>query len=72
MNILQAIKRELRNARRVISNPDKFSQNTIETSWAVIKSAAKRGIFTHPLPYQQTCRAYEREEPNKPSHQVES
>ena len=72
MNILQAIKRELRNARRVISNPDKFSQNTIETSWAVIRSASKQGIFVHPLFYEQTCKAYEPDEPNKPSHQVES
>ena len=72
MSILQAIKRELRNARRVISNPDKFSQNTIETSWAVIRSASKRGIFVHPLPYERTCRAYEPDEPVTPLHKIES
>ena len=72
MNIPQAIKRELRNARRVISNPDKFPKSLIDTSWAVITSAAKRNIFTHPLPYQQTCRAYEPDDPVRPSHKIES
>ena len=67
MSILQGIKRELRNARRVISNPDKFSQSLIETSWAVIRSASKRGIFVHPLPYERTCR-----EPVTPLHKIES
>ena len=72
MNMRQAIKRELRNARRVISNPDRFSQSLIETSWAVIRSAAKANIYLDAMPYQQTCKAYEPDEPNKPSHQVES
>ena len=72
MSILQAIKRELRNARRVISNPDKFSQSLIQTSWAIIRSASKRGIFVHPLPYERTCRAYELDEPVTPLHKIES
>ena len=72
MNILQGIKRGLRDARGVISNPDKYEPRTINLAWAVIKSQAKRGIFVHPLPYQQTCKAYEPDEHNKPSYQVES
>ena len=72
MNNRQCIQRELRNAKRVITNSDKFSSSLIDTAWAVIRSASKRGIFVHSQPYEQTCKAYEPDEPNKPSHQVES
>ena len=72
MNDRQCIQRELRNARRVITNPDKFSSSLIDTAWAVIRSANRQNIYLSAMPYQQTCKAYEPDEPNKPLHQVES
>jgi len=36
--------RELRNAHRVIGNPDLFSQSLIKTSWLVINNANRKNI----------------------------
>lgn len=71
MNTTQVIKRELRNASRVISNPDRFSPSLIETSWAVIRSAAKSKIYLDNIPYKQICKAYESDEPVIPLHKIE-
>ncbi len=72
MNIRQSIKRELRNARRVITNPDKFLPETIDTAWALVRSAADKNIYLDAMPYQQTCKAYEPDEHVRPSHKIES
>ena len=72
MNYREPIKRELRNASRVITNPDKFLPETIDTAWALVRSAADKNIYLDAMPYQQTCKAYEKAQSIKPSHQVES
>ena len=58
MNDRQCIRRELRNARRVITNPDKFSSSLIDTAWAVIRSANRQNIYLHPLPFASASGAY--------------
>jgi|TARA_R100001443_G_scaffold63796_1_gene73551 hypothetical protein len=51
--------RELRNARRIISNPHLFSEQLIQLAWAVIRSANAKNIFLNAAPYRQGCAAYE-------------
>ena len=58
MDDRQWIQRELRNARRVITNPDKFSSSLINTAWAVIKSANRQNIYLHPMPFVSASDAY--------------
>lgn len=58
MNNRQCIQRELRNASRVITNPDKFSSSLIDTAWAVIKSANRQNIYLHPMPFVSASDAY--------------
>ena len=58
MNNRQCIQRELRNARRVITNPDNFSSSLIDTAWAVIRSANRQNIYLHPLPFASASGAY--------------
>ena len=58
MNDRQCIQRELRNARRVITNPDKFSSSLIDTAWAVIRSANRQNIYLHPMPFASASGAY--------------
>jgi hypothetical protein len=58
MNDRQCIQRELRNARRVITNPDKFSSSLIDTAWAVIRSANRQNIYLHPMPFVSASDAY--------------
>jgi hypothetical protein len=72
MNTRQAIRRELRNASRVVSNADKFSASLLETAWAVIRSAARSNVFLDAGPYRRTCRAYEPDEPVRPTHKITS
>ena len=72
MNYRQPIKRELRNAVRVISNPEMFDDSLFETAWLVIRSAARSNVFLDAGPYRRTCRAYEPDEPVKPSHRIKT
>jgi hypothetical protein len=58
MNYRQPIQRELRNARRVITNPDKFLPETIDTAWAIVRSAASKNIYLHPMPFASASDAY--------------
>jgi hypothetical protein len=51
--------RELRNARRIISNPHLFSEQLIQLAWGVIRSANAKNIFLNAAPYRQGCKAYE-------------
>ena len=54
-----AIRRELRNCKRVFGNAEKFSQEFLELCWKAKESAEKRhGIYAHPKPFQTTCQAY--------------
>mgnify|MGYP003662133433 CR=1 FL=1 len=69
MNIYrQAIQRELRNAKRIISNP-----SLIEMSWRLIRSASKNNIYLDAVPYQQTCKLYEftGTGADRPTHEIE-
>ena len=72
MNTRQAIRRELRNARRVIANADKCSPSLFKTAWLVIRSAARSNVFLDAGPYRRTCRAYESDEPVRPTHKITS
>jgi len=72
MNDRQAIKRELRRAIHIISNPEKFEKRLFSISWGIIKSARDKHIYLSPKPYEQMCKAYEPDEPVRPSHQEES
>ena len=58
MSDRQCIQRELRNARRVITNPDKFSSSLIDTAWAVIRAANRQNIYLHPMPFASASDAY--------------
>ena len=58
MNWREPIQRELRNARRVITNADKFPPETIDTAWAIARSAAKRNIYLHTMPFVSASDAY--------------
>lgn len=74
MNIYrQAIQRELRNAKRIISNPARFSPSLIEMSWRLIRSASKNNIYLDAVPYQQTCKLYEftGTGADRPTHEIE-
>tara|TARA_R100001594_G_scaffold3843_4_gene14143 strand:+ start:205 stop:426 length:222 start_codon:yes stop_codon:yes gene_type:complete len=66
----ESIKRELRNARRIIANPKMFKPSLIETAWLVIKSANRHRIFLDSTPYEKTCHAYERQKSEKPLYLV--
>lgn len=54
-----AIRRELRNAKRIIGNPELFSESLIKLAWLAINSANKKRIFLSSKPYQQAAAAYE-------------
>lgn len=45
MTYKKIMQRELRNAHRVIGNPDLFSQSLIKTSWLVINNAKRQNIY---------------------------
>jgi hypothetical protein len=54
-----AIRRELRNAKRILSNPNKFSASLLELAWKAKESAEKfHGIYLHQKLFQETCVAY--------------
>ena len=72
MNYRQPIKRELRNAVRVISNPAMFDDSLFETAWLVIRSAARSNVFLDNAPYRRTCKAYEPDESVRPSHRIKT
>ena len=54
-----AVRRELRDCRRVFANADKFSSNTVKLFWAAKQSAEKwHNIYAHPKPFELSCHAY--------------
>ena len=66
----QAIRRELRNAKRILDRPDLFSEGLVDTAWKVIKSANHNGIYLTPNVFQETCAAYEGADNVIPMHKV--
>ena len=71
MNYRQLIQRQLRNAVRIISNPEKFDDSLFDTAWLIIVSARKKGIFPSPKVYEKICMAYESEAPIELSHRID-
>jgi len=54
-----AIKRELRNAGRVLSRPELFPDSLVELSHKCIQSAERQNIYLTAVPFKRTCAAYE-------------
>ena len=59
MNPRSAIKRELRNASRILNRQELFSDSLIQLAEECIKSAERHGIYPTAVPFKRTCAAYE-------------
>ena len=70
MSHKQTIRRELRNAKRVLDRPELFSPSLIEIALKVIKSANDRGIYLTPARFEDTCAAYEGASNVIPMHRI--
>ena len=66
----RAIRRELRNAKRILDRPELFSDSLIEIALKAIQSANDNGIYLTPIRFQDTCAAYEGASNVIPMHRI--
>jgi len=70
VNYRTTIKRELRNAGRVLTRPELFPDSLVELSHKCVESAERQNIYLTAAPFKRTCAAYEVSDNIIPFHKV--